>query len=311
MDKTNILWTDATVNFWWGCSKVSAGCKNCYAEKLSNKDGEDLWGPGKKRRHLTKRTRGLAYRLDRAAKASGTRTKAFCSSMSDWLDPEVPLVWLWDVLHTIAQTPHLDWQLLTKRPELWRTRLQAVVDEFPMTDGAHMAWGWLAGAAPDNVWLGVSVEDVSTLPRISTLLSIPASVRFVSMEPLLAPLHIDKFVGLQDGYAWHDCLCNESHPDDRPCSVCDARLSLGAASGLHWVIVGGESGPDARPCHQDWIRNIVQHCKASGIAVFVKQLGKVSLAGKDNLRYETAHPKGGDIEEFPYDLQVREFPTVG
>ncbi len=163
---------------------------------------------------------------------------------------------------------------------------------------------------PDNVWLGVSVEDQQRADeRIPLLLQVPARVRFLSVEPLLGPVDL--------------CSCNPKWPDrhSRDCRL----LSL------DWVIIGGESGPRARPCHVEWVRSLVQQCKAAGTPCFIKQLGSKPVIGcarcKDNPYWGRTlsswtrcpdcglkgprDPKGGDPAEWPADLRVREFPRIG
>lgn len=127
-----------------------------------------------------------------------------------------------------------------------------------------------------NVWLGTSVGTVARKPQIDALRKAPAAIRFLSCEPLLEDL---------------------------------GTLDL---TGIHWVIVGGESGPGARPCNVEWIRSIVAQCKAAGVPPFVKQLGAKPFGEEDGALYGVHHKdkKGGDITEFPHDLRIREFPLM-
>src|SRR3990167_7213321 len=145
--------------------------------------------------------------------------------MCDWLDPEVPVAWLVEVLDTIWSTPHLRWLLLTKRPELWRERLDAALADYP----GSVARAWLAGRPPREVWVGASVEDQRRVEeRIPALLAIPAAGRFLSVEPLLE------------------------------------RVDLDDLAGIDWTVVGGESGPRARPCAVEWIRGARDQGRAAG-----------------------------------------------
>jgi protein gp37 len=218
------------------------------------------------------------------------RPRVFCASLADWLDDEVPVRWLRDLLLLIETTPNLDWLLLTKRPENWEQRIWAVLNAgIPWkSDGMSIIQSWIDfKIAPFNVWLGTSVEDqIRADLRIPLLLKIPAKVRFLSAEPLLGPV-------------------------DLAYSCFNGADSMGAMPGLHWVIFGGESGPKSRPCGIDWIRAGVKQCRAAGVAPFVKQLGAVPVLPFDASEMIPSFKdrKGGDIDEWPADLRVREWPV--
>lgn len=170
---TIIAWTHHTFNPWWGCTKVSDGCKNCYAERQSSRWGFSLWGPRATRRITSEDNWRKPRQWNREAELAGERRRVFCGSMMDWAEkrPELvaPRLRLWD---TIRATPWLDWQLLTKRPEN--------IAEFLPDD-----WG----AGYPNVWLGTSIEDMRVEQRAHVLRELPAVVRFISYEPALGPLH--------------------------------------------------------------------------------------------------------------------------
>lgn len=170
-DETIIAWTDATFNPWMGCSKVSDGCKHCYAETLTkNRMGLSLWGPSGERQ-VTK-TWGNPRRWDRAALAAGESARVFCASLCDVFEDHptanATRPALWDL---VRACPHLDWQILTKRP-------QRIVECLP----ADWGDGW------PHVWLGTSIEDMRVAERAEHLRRVPAAVRFVSYEPALGPL---------------------------------------------------------------------------------------------------------------------------
>jgi protein gp37 len=254
-ETTKIEWADATVNPWWGCTKVSPACRGCYAESLAHRWGKDVWGPGKPREDHRVGAAKLARKLERQAVAEGRRLRVFCASMADWLDDEVPAEWLADLLALIAQTPHLDWLLLSKRPHLWRDRLGDAVmfAESRAMGSGLMAYRWIEGEPPENVWVGTTVEDQQRADeRIPALLAIPARVRFLSMEPLLGPVDISRFVSSR---MW---------PAER----------------LHWVITGGESGRNARPSHPDWFRDLRDQAQAAGVAFHFKQWGEHNEFGR-------------------------------
>lgn len=180
-DTTHIAWCDATFNPVWGCTKVSPGCKFCYAEGMSKRTGRDVWGPQASRWRTGADNWRKPLKWNKQAAAEGKRLKVFCASMADvfedhpdWLQPRKEL---WRL---IEATPHLDWLLLTKRPENI-ARFQP-------------PWPW-----PDNVWLGTSVEDQRRAEeRIPHLLAAAASVRFLSCEPLLGRVDLRPYLyGLQ------------------------------------------------------------------------------------------------------------------
>ena len=172
---TAIQWTDHTFNPWWGCTKISPGCQNCYAETLAHRYGT-AWGAQGERRQMADSTWKESVKWDRAAAAAGHRARVFCSSMADVFENNVQVaearLRLWQV---VESTPALDWLLLTKRPENITSMVPAA---------------WLQ-AAPANVWYGTSVENQKTAERrLPHLLGVPAVVRFLSCEPLLEPVSL-------------------------------------------------------------------------------------------------------------------------
>lgn len=250
MSETKIEWATHTINFWWGCTKVSPGCAHCYAEGLDARfHGGEHWGKGAPRKPRLEAARKEAMALNRRAAKLGVRYRVFGNSMNDWLDPEVPIDWLGYMLETVINTPHLDWMLLTKRPELWRPRMGEMLVHYmeisEMEDELHEMhklaafWNSSLNWNPHNVWVGTSAEDQDRLDeRILYLLNIPAKVRFLSCEPLLGDI---RFLDL---------------------------------TGISWVIVGGESGPNARPMHPEWARSLRDQCQEAGVAFFFKQWGE-------------------------------------
>lgn len=235
-------------------------------------------------------------------------------SLCDWLDDEVPIEWLAEFIGLISATPNLDWLLLTKRPELWRERMERVTAynaAEPWTekdcDIRGMASDWVEhGLAPSNVWIGVSVEDQQRADeRIPALIKIPAKLRFLSVEPMIGPVDL----GLSPAVRCRHCDNYVGGHATGGLDICDCRI--------HWVIIGGESSPDARPCNVAWIRDIVRQCRSAGVPVFVKQLGAHMVQSLDDqciipayFRVALKHPKGGDLAEWPEDLRVRQMPGV-
>jgi protein gp37 len=211
--KSSIEWTDTTWNPVTGCSKVSPGCQYCYAERMASR----LQAMGQERYQHGFQVTLHADLLEEPLKWRKPRV-IFVNSMSDLFHEEIPLEFIQRVFDTMARCPQHIFQILTKRSQ----HLRELSDSLP----------W-----PENVWMGVSVEHAGTLYRIHDLQRVPASVRFLSCEPLLGPL---------------------------------PHLPL---EGIHWVIVGGESGPGARPMQSEWVENILQQCETHNIPFFFKQWG--------------------------------------
>ncbi len=170
-NNSKIEWTTHTFNPWWGCTKVSDGCKFCYAETLSSRYGHDVWGPKKERRTFSEKHWQEPLRWNEQSRQKGERARVFCASMADVFEeaaPEGELERLWNL---IRLTPDLDWLLLTKRPE-------RIAQSLP--------FDWYNGWA--NVWLGTSIEDERVVERVEDLTSVPAVVHFLSVEPLIGPI---------------------------------------------------------------------------------------------------------------------------
>ncbi len=218
MSTTTIEWTDYTWNPVSGCTKVSQGCKHCYAERLANRFWKD--------RPFTE-VRLHPERLQQPATWKKPRT-VFVNSMSDLFHENVPDDFIRKVFATMAANPQHTFQILTKRSE----RLSGL--------GRRLTW-------PDNVWMGVSVENRKAASRIDELRRTPAKVRFLSLEPLIGPL---------------------------------TKLNL---DGIAWVIVGGESGPGARPMKEEWVQDLLRQCREAETAFFFKQWGGIFKARRGRL----------------------------
>jgi protein gp37 len=222
-NKSNIEWTEMTWNPVTGCTKVSQGCKHCYAERMAKR----LTAMGAERYR-----NGFSVTLhpDLVDIPRGWRLPrvVFVNSMSDLFHDDIPLAYIQRVFATMRDCPRHTFQVLTKRSE----RLAELAPQLP----------W-----PENVWMGVSVEDARVLHRVADLQSVQAKVRFLSLEPLIGPL--------------------ESLPLD----------------GIHWVIVGGESGPQARPMRKEWVKDILRQCRAAKVPFFFKQWGgtRKDLTGRE------------------------------
>jgi protein gp37 len=360
-ENSKIEWCDHTFNAWIGCAKVSPGCAHCYAEardrRLTKGGVAAHWGRGAPRvrtktwgdplewnrdKYLVCDLCGTAQRgaIDKdqgcdnpnceGARAVGSyhRARVFSASLSDWLDEEVAIEWLVDLLQVIYKTPNLDWLLLTKRPENFLPRLLQAFN-VPIADPRFGDWleGWHPrnNRPPANVWAGTTVEDQERAQeRIPALLRIPARVRFLSVEPMLENIDFGQ-------------VCTD--PPNSGLAITDwlGRPDGEGRNEIHWAIFGGESGGEARRCRVDWIRYAVSQCRAAGVAAFVKQLGANVVDRNDvgfegdaggawpmDTRYDEIDSgyqgapvrirlkakKGGDWREWPEDLKIREFPTV-
>lgn len=375
---TKIQWTHHTFNPWIGCTKVAPGCANCYAEADMDKRRHfALWGPSGTRVRTSDANWNQPIKWNREAAAAGERRRVFCASLADvfedWQGPVVsatlperkakcehcgtagavtipardgqrfaynahtktiratgrdfdkaPLAgWRWATLNDVRRelfalidaTPNLDWLLLTKRPENIRNFWHNHVDTFDQdeADIEHTIYR-------PNIWLGTSISDQATADKaVPELLRCRdlSPVLFLSAEPLLGPMNLHR---LQD----------------------DGRFATAGIDGVDWVIVGGESGPNCRPCRPEWIRAILGQCQSAAVPCFVKQMGGNVVTRNDmvedqfnsldtgwpdpdvehdihgfredyqgaDCRIRLRDKKGGDMSKWPENLRVREFPVV-
>jgi len=230
---SKIEWTTHTFNPWWGCTKVSEACKNCYAEAWSKRLGKEVWGPKSRRRFMSESHWKQPLKWDSEAIGLAERPRVFCASMADVFEDRDELIEhrlrLFDL---IEKTPNLDWLLLTKRPQNVKS---------------FSPWGrvW-----PANVWLGTTVELQDRAEELLPFLSeIPAKVRFISAEPLLGPIDIERWLGTT----------------------------------IDWVITGGESGPKARPASPNWFTDLHAQCMRKEVAFHFKQWGDWVPGDGENL----------------------------
>lgn len=294
-ENSKIQWTDHTFNPWWGCARVSAGCEHCYAERDAARWGTK-WGVNAERRFFGDKHWNDPIRWDRAAAKAGVRRRVFCASMADVFEDREDLypqrARLWKL---IQATPNLDWLLLTKRPQFFDVMLP---------------WTKLANGTPwPNVWLGVTVEDQKRADeRIPALLATPAVVRFLSCEPLLGP--VDLRPQADFAYKMLSRFYGSGTFDPEGKSPEHERVA-GKFPNVDWVIIGGESGPGARPFDLAWARALLAQCRDGKAAPFVKQLGAQPVVGGLVRRASGIESrKGDDMAEWPEDLRVREFPAV-
>ncbi|KPD17224.1 phage Gp37Gp68 [Burkholderia sp. ST111] len=247
-ENSKIEWTDHTFNPWEGCQKVGPGCDHCYAEARNARfaGGTAInWGQGAPRRRTSPANwrKPLAWNANHAAffAEHGRRQRVFCASLADVFDNAVPAAWRVDLIDLIAETPNLDWLILTKR----------------IGNACTM---WPAEPLP-NVWLGATIVNQEEADRdIPKLVQTPARVRFLSMEPLLGPVDLTSIpwgghrVSMLQGWNSFE-------------------------HGVHWVIAGGESGHEARPMSIQWIRGLRDQCGSAGVPFLFKQWGEWAPAG--------------------------------
>ena len=328
---TGIEWTDATSNPFkfrdretgeivWACVKKSAGCANCYAETLAKRYGRG--GPFTN----VAMEKVEPFVCEKELKQLLTSTKlagkkVFVGDMTDIFGEWVTDEMLDKFFHTIENRPNVIFQLLTKRADRMKK---------------YLSWRWGEGRIPSrHIWCGVSVENQAVADeRIPLLLETPAAVRFLSCEPLIGAVDLTK-CWMSDKSGWWNSLTGKL--------TCRIKLNAGGEAWgetekplrrpLDWIIIGGESGPGARPCNVDWIRSLVEQCSVAGVAAFVKQLGgyvqdknaRIERQFPESMCWPTAtaeddadhiritdlkNKKGGDPDEWPEDLRIREFPKA-
>lgn len=253
---SKIEWTDHTFNPWIGCTEISPGCANCYAaaqDKFRRWTPEGWGGP---RRRTSAANWALPMRWNAQAKAfkaqHGRRQRVFCASLADVFDNAVDPAWRVDLFKLIAATPNLDWLVLTMRIGNVRKMVPAA---------------WLEpGGWPSHIRIGATIVNQEEADRdISKLLALPCP-NFLSMEPLLGPVHL----------YLHLIPPSEQLRDAARFGM-DRMRTRGEM--LQWVIVGGESGPGARPMHPDWVRSLRDTCAGAGVPFLFKQWGEWTPGG--------------------------------
>jgi protein gp37 len=309
---SKIGWTHHTMNLWWGCHKVSPACKNCYAESFAKRTGNRVWGADAPRRFFGDKHWAEPLKWNRDAEKAGERRRVFCGSMMDvfeWHEDEAVQAQmnaarsrLWEL---IEGTPSLDWLLLTKRPE----NAPSVLPD-----------RWWFAQCPPNVWVGTTVENQEYADlRIPHLFRIPARVRFLSCEPLLGWVRLDRPL-----LVCGSCLSTDARTDrpdwlpwEDPTKVTWRPQALRGINQrtLDWVIAGGESGHHSREHQLEWARLIRDQCAAARVPFFFKQTGEDATFGSPfgdgRQRVILARgSKGESLDEIPPDLRIRQFPTT-
>lgn len=237
--KTGIEWTDSSWNPTTGCTEVSAGCDHCYAATMARTKLREAYGKRlpvidiEENRADPFAVRLWPERLTQPERWADPR-RIFVNSMSDLWHVDVPDEYVRQIFEVMLRVDRHTYQVLTKRPARAAKWAKANADLFP------------GGVIPSHIWIGTSVEDQAAAYRIRHLLDVPASVRFLSMEPLIGPVDLtdNRIIG-----------------------------SSYALAGIDWIITGGESGVGARPCDPDWVRAVRDECLTAGVAFFHKQWG--------------------------------------
>ena len=280
---TGIEWTDETLNFITGCSRVSPGCDNCYmfalwprlhAMNVNGYQGE----PDVPVMHDDRLDKPFRWRKPR---------KIFVNSMSDTFHRDIPYDFIDKMFLSMKWNPHHIFQVLTKRPGIaahwWETNGKKLLDD---------EW-------PRHIWLGTSVESQKYQPRMRVLTRVPAPIRFVSVEPMLGPvvLGLDYVDQTAQNWAWHKFDCYWSSYERHICyrkvpSICDFDI-IHKGPPVSWVIVGGESGRNPRPIEEQWVRDIRDECERNQVRFFFKQWGGKNKKAAGN------HLHGVQHLEFP------------
>ncbi len=285
-ENTKIEWAHHTFNPWIGCTKVGPGCDHCYAEADFDKRRHVVtWGAGQPRKITADRTWAMPLRWNKDAERLGVRYRVFCASLADVFDKEVPSLWRQYLMSLVVSTPHIDWLFLTKRIGNAKSML--------INDSLHD--GRLLTAddqyrPPSNLWIGATITSQEEADRdIPKLLRVPAAKRFLSIEPLLGPVdltHLNKEMERHEinalkAWTWEEEVnaWRDTDPEWQEQFEDFHGHKPGARTGpahavIDWVIVGGESGPNARPMHPDWARSLRDHCAAAGVPFLFKQWGE-------------------------------------
>lgn len=288
---TNIQWTDETINPIVGCSRISEGCRNCYAETASNSGRLQQFQQYQKVAQWDGTVEFVESQLFKPLTWKKGK-RIFICSMSDLFHENIPFSWIDRIFAVISVCEQHTFQILTKRPQRMKeyfekkpySRIKTQIKTLPLPIDQLcntleiVTEIELKKSYFKNVWLGVSCENQKMADlRIPILVNIPAEIRFISCEPLLENIDLNL----------------EQYPlEIRP----------------QWLIIGGESGTNARPCNINWLINLADQGKyTEEVFLFVKQLGS-NLINNQGKRIKLKDKKGGKIEEFPEELKVREFP---
>lgn len=281
MSTTKIEWADAVWNPTTGCTPVSEGCENCYARRfayrLRGRCGYPADDPFRVTLHPERLEEPLKWKKPR---------RVFVNSMGDLFHEDVPTAFIAEIFDVMAGAGQHTFLILTKRPERMK-HLLVYGDSMKCDSPEHHR---LLCAMPlRNVWLGVTAENQQAADeRIPTLLQTPAAVRFISAEPLLGPVDLELYLPYHNHPLKDEWHRNGYHI---------RRLNIGITEGtLDWIICGGETGPNARPMHPDWVRSLRDQCKAAGMPFWFKSWGEWSHLSQER---EKGWPLARQVHEWP------------
>lgn len=277
-NQTKIEWTDVTWNPLRGCSRISAGCQNCYAERIATR----FSGPGMPFEGLVERTpagvrwNGKIKPVPEALSKPETwkrPRKVFVNSMSDLFHENAPTEYIFQIFDVMMRVDRHIYQVLTKRPD----RMNTVVAEYLRRKALH--------SLPEHIWIGVSVEDQDTANlRIPVLLQTPARIRFLSCEPLLGPLDLEPYLEQKDPKTGKPYVS--------------------------WIIVGGETGPGARPMRPEWVYGLILQARMYDVPFFFKQWGSAQVQNPHTFEMEKATKWNRDWQRLFQGHPYEEFPEV-
>ena len=333
-DDTNIGWTDSTWNPTRGCTRVSEGCRNCYAESVANRfsgEGQPYEGLTQLSRSGRPRWTGKVIVAPKAVDQPLRWVRPrmiFVNSMSDLFHEQIPDSFLRLVFSIMVTAHHMRghvFQVLTKRPK----RMMEFVNSLRWADGIvpmeisgrkHLLLRVAAPndmelpdnhetGCPDGIWLGTSVENQNAAEeRIPWLLRTNVSTRFLSIEPQLEEVDLSDVSGenVLDPECWGDCKCDDLWGPEPGCRRNGGDGTL--TRKVSWVISGGESGRSARPFQLGWGRLLAEQCAEAGVPFFFKQAGTLPMEGPTRVLFKAK--KGEDPEEWPAELRHQAFPEV-
>ena len=287
---TTIAWTDETINPIVGCSRVagSPGCERCYAATAAKTARLQQFPQYQKVAKWNGTVEFVESQLIKPYEWKKSK-KIFICSMADIFHENVPFDWVEEIFYMIENCPQHTFQILTKRPE----RMIEFFDWYIARNSDHSVE--LQWTMPDNIWLGVSCENQAMADkRIPLLMQIPAKVRFLSCEPLLEPINLSKFLPIEWSEIAEDWI--ESWPG----------IGSYSTDYPNWIIVGLESGSNARRCDLQAVHSIINQCQTAKVKVFCKQLGTVWA--KESGTYKQDR-KGASPELWDKSFNVQEFPN--
>ena len=310
-ENSKIEWCDHTFNPWQGCTKVSPACDNCYAANYGNRFGIE-WGAGKPRKRTSEAYWKKPLKWNRDAEKSGTRPRVFCASLADVFDNEVPQQWRYELLDLISDTPHLDWLLLTKRignaEKMLDDCMHPAITFCEKWEDKPLGNVWLGITVCNQEEADRDIPKLLSVPAVKRFVSIEPMLELINISKWLAPWVCSscqhhgserdsgecrcddcdvsaEYIEELGFYKCPECGKSEHQNSEvgRSCPDCGSVFGWGSDCGfmfdetehhIDWVICGGESGPNARPMHPDWVRSLRDQCSEAGTPFLFKQWGE-------------------------------------